>query len=82
MTVTANDFDRAPPYKILKFKCIYLIDEVVDNSALEPTTPAKIDEVVTNETPAKKIIITEGSTDGNLDVNSPKVIARSTSREM
>jgi hypothetical protein len=59
-----------------------VIDEVVDNSALEPTTPAKIDEVVTNETPAKKIIITEGSTDGNLDVNSPKVIARSTSREM
>ena len=55
------------------------VEEVVVNNAPAPQAP-HIEEVVENTKPAeRKIIINEGSTDGNLDVNSEKVKGRSRS---
>lgn len=54
-------------------------EEVVTNNAPDPKAP-HVEEVVVNNKPAEhKIIINEGATDGNLDVNSGKVNGRSRS---
>ena len=55
------------------------VEEVVTDNAPAPKAP-HIEEVVVNNKPAEhKVIINEGATDGNLDVNSGKVSGRSRS---
>lgn len=68
--------DAVPPSKPV------VIDAVANNEIPTPSLPKKVDALVTNEVPERKLVITQGATDGNLDVNNPKVIARSTSREL